>query len=162
MPPEPAAPRRRAQAGFTLIEIIVVLVILSLGLALLATRGPPRSAALEMRTVAGEMAQALRLARARAIAGNAPVGLTLDLARHSWHLDGGPERALPPAYAVAIRAAGTETAGNRLAVIRFAPDGSSTGGWIELADGHRRLQIGVDWLSGRVTLAEVTGQADAR
>lgn len=153
---------RRATAGFTLLEVIVVLVVLSLGLALLAMRGPPRSARLEIRAAAAEMAQALRLARGRAIAGNAPVGLTLDLARHSWRLDGAAERVLPPGYAIAIRAAATETAGNRLAAIRFAPDGSSTGGWIDLSDGHRRMQIGVDWLSGRVTIAEITGQADAR
>jgi general secretion pathway protein H len=155
-------PRNRADAGFTLIEIILVLVVLSLGLAVLAMRGPPRSASLEIRATAGEMAQALRLARARSIAGNVPVGLTIDLARHSWHLDGALERALPPAYAIAIRTAATALEGERLGTIRFAPDGSSTGGWIELADGHRRMQIGVDWLSGRVTLAEITGHADAR
>jgi general secretion pathway protein H len=155
-------PRRRIQAGFTLIELLVVLTVLSLGLALLAMRGPPRSAALEVRAAAGEMVQALRLARGRAIASNAAVGLTLDLARHSWRIDGAPERLLPPGYAIVIRAAATETVGDHLAAIRFAPDGSSTGGWIDLSDGHRRMQIGVDWLSGRVTLAEITGQADAR
>ena len=154
--------RRRTQAGFTLIEIIVVLVVLSLGLALLVMRGPPRSPSLEIRGTASEMAQALRLARARAIAGNRPVGVTLDLARHSWRMDGAAERILPPDYALTIRAATTEAAGNQIGAIRFAPDGSSTGGWIELADNHRRLQIGVDWLSGRVTLAEIAGRADAR
>jgi general secretion pathway protein H len=151
---------RRSKAGFTLIEVIVVLAVLSLGLALLTMRGPPRSAALEIRAAAGEMAQALRLARAQSIARNAPVRVVLDPARGAWAVDGAAARVLPPGIVLALRVAETETLGDRLGAIRFAPDGSSTGGVIELADDHRRLQIGVDWLSGRVTLAEA--KADAR
>jgi general secretion pathway protein H len=90
------------------------------------------------------------------------MGLTLDLARRSWRVDAGPERVLPPVFALSIRAAGSETLGGRLGGIRFAPDGSSTGGWIEISDGRRRVQVGVDWLSGRVSLAEQVGAADAR
>jgi general secretion pathway protein H len=151
---------RHAAAGFTLIEVIVVLAVLSLGLAILALRGPPRSAALEIRAAAGEMAQALRLARAQSIARNAPVRVVLDPGRGAWAVDGAAARALPPGIVLALRVAETEALGDRLGAIRFAPDGSSTGGTIELADGHRRLQIGVDWLSGRVTLAEA--KPDAR
>ena len=39
--------------------------------------------------------------------------------------------------------------------IRFNPDGSSTGGRIALADGQRRMAVGVDWLTGRVSIADV-------
>ena len=39
--------------------------------------------------------------------------------------------------------------------IRFQPDGSSTGGRITLADGRRRMAVGVDWLTGRVSVADV-------
>src|SRR4051812_42459096 len=157
-------PRRRAEAGFTLIEVIVVLAVLSLGLAILALRGPPRSAALEIRAAAGELAQALRLARAQSIARNVPVRVVVDPARGAWALDGAAARAMPPGTTLTLRVAETETQGGRIGAIRFAPDGSSTGGWIELADGHRRLQIGIDWLSGRVTLAEAGTEArpDAR
>jgi general secretion pathway protein H len=38
--------------------------------------------------------------------------------------------------------------------IRFNPDGSSTGGRISVADGARSIAVGVDWLSGRVSVAE--------
>ena len=38
--------------------------------------------------------------------------------------------------------------------IRFNPDGSSTGGRISVADGARSIAVGVDWLSGRVSVAD--------
>ena len=59
-----------------------------------------------------------------------------------------------PAGMVLAAAVGAETVpGPRLAGISFAPDGSSSGGRIVLADGGRRVQVGVDWLTGRVSVA---------
>ncbi|HYZ31470.1 MAG TPA: GspH/FimT family protein [Crenalkalicoccus sp.] len=158
-----AAGARRAEAGFTLLEVIVVLVVLGLALGVFVSRGPPRSAALEIRAAAGQVAQALRQTRGRAIMLNRPVALTVDLGRLTYRNDGMPERALPPTLGVSVLAAGGDTLGGRLAAISFAPDGSSSGGHIELSDGRRRLRVGVDWLSGRVRVGEVVaGSNDAR
>jgi general secretion pathway protein H len=44
-----------------------------------------------------------------------------------------------------------KTIGNRVGAIGFEPDGSSTGGRVQLMGGGRKLQIGVDWLTGRVS-----------
>jgi general secretion pathway protein H len=44
--------------------------------------------------------------------------------------------------------------GGAAADIRFLPDGSSTGGRVELKDGRRRMRIGVDWLNGRVSVGD--------
>jgi len=161
--PGGAAGARRAEAGFTLLEVVVVLMVLGLALGIVTSRGPPRSAALEIRGVAGEMAQALRLARGRAIMLNRPVGVTLDLARRTYRVDGAPERGVPPALTVSVLAADGETLADRLAAIRFAPDGSSSGGYVELSDGGRRMRVAVDWLSGRVSVAEAAaGPVGAR
>lgn len=150
---------RGGEAGFTLLEMVVALAVLGLALALIVSRGPQRSAALEMRAVAGELVQALRLARGQAIMRDQAVDLTVDLAGHSYRIDGAPGHALPPAYGLVVIAAGTAVSGDRLGAIRFAPDGSSSGGRIELSDGRRRMRIGIDWLTGRVTLAEIAGEA---
>ena len=82
-------------AGFTLIEVIVVLVRLGLGLALLTTRGPLRSTALDLRAATGEITQALRLARARAIATYRPVIVALDPAGNAFRVGSGPAVAHP-------------------------------------------------------------------
>jgi general secretion pathway protein H len=141
-------------AGFTLLEIIVVLAILGLSLALFAAYKPPWSTALDLKGTAAELAQQLRLARAEAIARDRPVELTLDLAHHSYRVGGKPARALPPHLAIRMLTIAGERRGPGAAAIRFNPDGSSTGGRIALSDGHRTIDVGVDWLTGRVSVAE--------
>lgn len=144
----------RAQAGFTLIEMIVVLAVLGLMLGIVLDRGPPHSPTLDLRAAAGEMAQALRVARARAIATDRPVAFTVDPARNSFGVDGAPPRVLPPALRLSVLAAPGEAASARRAAIRFAPDGSSSGGRVAISEGARHAEIGVDWLTGRVSVAD--------
>ena len=42
---------------------------------------------------------------------------------------------------------------NGMSSIVFLPDGSATGGRIALGDGHRRLNVTIDWLTGNVAIA---------
>ena len=140
-------------AGFTLIEMIVVLVILGLAMVLLVTRGPQRSHTLEINAAASEVAETLRLARARAIASNRPIRVVVDTAEKSLMAENGATRAVPPAYAMAVQTVAGAADGRR-GVIGFAPDGSSSGGRIALADGARRVWIDVDWLTGRVSITD--------
>ena len=136
--------------------MIVVLVILGLGLALVATRGPLRSAALDLRAATGELAQALRLARARAIATDRTVVVALDPAGNAFRIGSGPAQSLPRGVAVEATAVQGPVPG--VAAFRFAPDGSSSGGRITLMAGGQRAMVGVDWLTGRVSVGETGAQ----
>lgn len=139
----------RAERGFTLIEMIVVLAVLALVAGLVLTRGPQRSAALEMRAASAAVAQTLRLARSRAIAGNQPVPVQFDPRAAAFRLGSDPVRSLPRGFALAVTVAEGQGAS-----ILFLPDGSSTGGKVALAGGGRAAQVGVDWLTGRVSVAD--------
>ena len=149
-----------ADAGFTLLEMIVVVVVLGLAAGLVLQRGPPRSPTLDLRAAAEEVARTLRLARTRAIASDRDVMFRLDPAAHAFAVDGGPPRALPRSVAIEAMAA-SPGGGGRIAAIGFAPDGSSSGGRIGLGEGARRIDIGVDWLTGRVDLGRMSS-TDAR
>ena len=143
---------RAAEAGFTLIEILVVLVILSLTVVLVVARGPARNAGLEARAAASEVVQTLRVGRSRAIAEDRPVAVMLDLPAHRVALDGVPRAVLPAWIPLTARMAdGTEP---RRAVFDFAPDGSATGGIVVLGRPGRRFLVSVDWLTGRVDIAD--------
>lgn len=158
-PPPPSYPllqgvgEKRA-AGFTLIELMVVLVIMGLMLGLVLQHGPLHSPTLQARAAATQVAQGLRSARARAIALNRPVTFSLDLADHSFRVDGAAPQMLPAALQLAVlTVAGKAGRQQNIGSISFAPDGSSTGGRIELAGNGARLLVGVDWLTGLVSVA---------
>lgn len=136
-------------AGFTLIEILVVVAVLAIALAILVARGPLRSPGLEVQAAANRLVQTLRLGRSRAIAADRPVPVVLDLATRDVALDGMPRFVLPTSATVAARMADGRVPARRVEFL-FAPDGSATGGRIILAIGERRLVVAVDWLTGRV------------
>lgn len=128
------------QDGFTLLEMIIVLVILGLILGMVAGRGPMHSARLDTEVAARELAGTLRLARGRAIAENRTVAVAV--AANQYQIDGLATRGFPQDVALAGSA-----------VIRFAPDGSSSGGAIVVQNASSHVTIEVNWLTGRVDIA---------
>ncbi len=145
--------RSETQAGFTLIEVLIVLVILGLAIGLVAARGPARSPALEAHAAAGQVARALRLARSEALLRNAEVAFTLDAARHGFRVGDGAWRQLPPTVALQMHAADGAADPARGQIV-FAPDGGATGGRVRIATRGKSVLVAVDWLSGRVSIAD--------
>lgn len=141
--------------GFTLIEVIVTLAILGFALVLVAGYKPPWSSGLGLKGTAFELASGLRLARSEAIASNRPVTFDLDMTGHRYRVGTGTERPLPANFSLELLTIAGENRGADIGVIRFHPDGSSTGGRISLADRQRRIAVGVDWLTGRISVADV-------
>ena len=140
--------------GFTLIELLVSLAILGLALSLIAGYKPPWSRGLGLQATAAELAAGLRLARSEAILSNRPVLFDLDLIGHRYRIGTGTPRGLPADLSLELLTISGEALNGREGDIRFNPDGSSTGGRISLADGRRRIGVGVDWLTGRVSVAD--------
>jgi general secretion pathway protein H len=130
--------------GFTLIEILVVLVVLGLALSVVTGFVPRRVPVLDLRSATDALVNTLRTARARAIATQQTTGVTLLPAGAGYALDGVPH-ALPPTVRAAMVGA---------AIIRFSADGSSSGGEIRLVDGTHARILKVDWPTGRVSVRD--------
>src|SRR5438552_677954 len=141
-----AAPQHRREAGFTLLELIITLTILGLALALIVGYKPPWSSGLGLRGTAAELASGLRLARSEAILRNQSIAFEIDLAGHRYRVGTGVVRQLPRQLKLALLTVTGEQHYAAQGAIRFNPDGSSTGGRIEVADGARSIAVGLDWL----------------
>ena len=134
---------RGAADGFTLIETIVVLVILGLALTIVAGFVPRRNTTLELSAATSRVTGALRLARSRAMTESRPVSFGADQDGHGFRVDN---------VRVTLGALVTVVMARREIV--FAPDGSTSGGSLQLLVGGHRRVIEVDWLTGRVAVAE--------
>jgi general secretion pathway protein H len=135
---------RRNQQGFTLIEMIVVIVIMALIASLVLVRQPWHSAGLETEASVRALTGALRVARSRAIAQDRDVAVVTNAG--GFAVDGGAPWMLPSGQVLSATQ------------VIFMPDGGSSGSTIVLAAGPRRIVVSVNWLTGRVFAREITGQ----
>ncbi len=143
-----------AGQGFTLLELLVVLAILGLVAAYVIGRGTPGQGGVSARLGAGALAAILREGRARAIAQNRPVDVLIDVVNRRFGIDSALDRALPPSVRLTLITGRDDVLAHGVGRIGFHPDGSSTGGRIDVAAAARQISVGVDWLSGKVTVAE--------
>jgi general secretion pathway protein H len=81
--------------------------------------------------------------------------LTVDMEAHAYVLAGETEaKALPKDIELKLFTAQSEILSDTRGGIRFYPDGSSTGGRITVKAGERQYLVDVDWLTGRVSIAD--------
>lgn len=142
--------------GFTLIEVLVVLVILALSMAVVVPAVSKRLGG-SLDETARDVQVALRQARSEAVLRQRSTALLLDVAGKRYRIERSRDsKALPDTFTLTASVADIETK-NGLAGIRFFPDGSSTGGFIRLSVGNSQRQINVDWLTGRVSVVQGDG-----
>ncbi len=124
-----------AEAGFTLIEILAVLLLIGL----LTMVAAPRFAAWRepsLRDVGRNVVAELRARRTDAMRTGRPVLATA------------ASLYVPPGFAVVSQGAEETVLGPP--GILFLPDGRSGGGSLLLASGSDQLHVGIDWLTGQV------------
>jgi general secretion pathway protein H len=136
-------------AGFTLLELIVVLAIIVLLAAAWPFAAPRLFPTQQLRNEAQRLIASLRLARTAARVSGAPQIIEIT--------DGGASyRAGLETYelqrGVIVRARGRSA--ERSPSILFYPDGSSSGGVLDLQLPDRTLSVDLKKLTGRASLLE--------
>lgn len=141
--------------GYTLLELLVVLVLVVLVLAVvppLISAGMPSA---EVQGAARRLAAGLRYTRSRAIAAQAERSLVLDLEQRLFTVPGRsrPQR-LPEKLDIKLLTTRADLLDDRIGRVRFFADGSSTGGRITIENGARKLRIDIEWLTGKVAILD--------
>lgn len=149
----PLAATNKAAAGFTLVEMLVVLVIVSLMLALVGTSISRNISGAQMRTAASKVASSLRYTRTQAILTKTEQVFLVDTEAHTYQAGSRKPEELPEGMMVELNTARSELTSETAGGIRFYPDGGSTGGNVRLEANGRVYQVNVAWLTGEASVA---------
>ena len=137
--------------GFTLLELLVVMTILALTTTLvgLNLHGRERT---DLESLARTLVTDLRYVRSRAMIGNIDSEIRFDLAAHSYTSDQAQiERFIPESVTIKLTVDQRDIRGSSGRIV-FYPDGSSSGGKIELSHRGQEKEITTTWLNGYVAL----------
>ena len=127
-----------------MLEMTIVLLVTGLAASLVLTRGPMRSATLELRVATETVAATLREGRTDATTTEHTVIFTA-LPTGTYGLDAHARHALPTGITFPTPAR-----------IIFYPDGSTSGGMVVVGSTAGRGVMSVDALTGQVTTRQAS------
>ena len=137
-------------AGFTLVEAVAVMLIIALvaSLSITMMTGTGRA---RLKAVTLETAALLRRERLGAVLTGRERHVSLDGERRVLIGDGGEVVAIPADVIVDILGV-NELWADRTAVIRFHPDGASSGAVLRFSREKAEYEIRVNWYTGGVAI----------
>lgn len=142
----------RARSGFTMIELIVVLVITVSAMAIVGPNVFKGLSSLQLKSATRDIASALRFTRTQAVFSAEESEFQLNVDENIYRVSGREKHyVVPDSVQLKLVTAESEIDGDGQGVIRFFPDGSSTGGRVSLIVDTRKRHIDVNWLTGQVT-----------
>ena len=142
------------QKGFSLLELLVVLVIVGFMAVLIPPRLSGIMATTQAKSAAREIVSALRQSRNLAISSQKDQVFIIDLAKKIYSIDPAKAKKLPDKVKINLYTARSEQISEQVGGIRFFPDGSSTGGRINLTLRNQDFFIDIKWLTGKVALLD--------
>lgn len=146
---------RIGEAGFTLIEMLIVLAILAVTASFAGPLLSSGSEGVRLEMASSELAAALRVTRSAAITRNIQTTLMIDVDRRTFGSAVVAQRSFAPdieaklTFASGIRSVSSDGG------FQFFPDGSSTGGDVTLSLGGKQAKLCIDWLTGTIRKAPV-------
>lgn len=144
--------------GFTLLELLVVLVIASVILAAVGVRFSGAIDGLELKKQTRQMTAELRRARNQALSKSQEVIVSFPAENAYQVKPDGEQQQLPEEFLLDFSPGpGVGDMGvlmQREPAVYFYPDGSSSGGRLTVSSMAGRLQIAINWLTGEVSVLD--------
>lgn len=156
--PSPQQVSRRGAAararGFTLMEILAVVALIALAATVVSVSVGSGLSGARVKAASRDMVAALRYTRGQAIVKRETQALSVDVEQRRYRAPGRPWKELPKDMTMKLFTARSELEEEGVGRIRFFPDGSSTGGHVDLVRGDAVWRVEVTWLTGDVRLRE--------
>ncbi len=144
----------RRVSGFTLLELVVAIAVAAVVMGASAPAIQRLYQSSEYRAAVNDIVTMLTSARYQAIRGGLNTDVVINPSTRIVSL-GEQEQQLPRQLHMEILGS-RELNRDGSGIIRFYPDGGSSGGYINLGSGNAAtVQVQVDWLLGRVSLCKV-------
>jgi general secretion pathway protein H len=137
-------------AGFTLIEMVAVMLIVALVAGLVVTLTPGTGRA-QLKSTALDAASLFRRERQGAVLTGRVRAVSLDRERRVLVGDGGKAVIIPRDVVLDVMGADAAWTGQR-AIVRFHPDGASSGAVMRLSREGAAYEIRINWYTGGVAI----------
>ena len=140
-----------SQRGFTLVEIVAAVTLAALLIGLAVPQGLSFYQSMQFRSGVRETLALLNAARYAAVTKGRAQDVEIS-PESNWVRFGDDNVSFDDDVEIAVNSA-KEVNRGRLGIIRFYPDGGSSGGGLEIRRRENPpIQVNVDWLVGRVIL----------
>ncbi len=142
--------------GFSLIELLLVIVIIGIMITVVASNAGSGNQPTVLKSASREIASAIRYARGVAMTNRKESIFQFDLEENTYQMtDKNKIFKLSKDIEVTLDVAQSQIQDDGSAgAIRFFPDGSSTGGRITLEIADMKRQLDINWLTGQVEISE--------
>jgi general secretion pathway protein H len=140
------------QRGFSLLELLMVIVLVALMMALVGTSISRSVSNAELRSASRGLLAALRYTQTHAIVSHQEQVLTIDMENLSYQPPDRSAVSFPEGIEVSMVTAESELLSERVGGIRFFPDGGSTGGSVTIHVKDRQYEINIAWLTGEARM----------
>ena len=148
-------PTLRAVRGFTLLELIIVLLISVMGFAVVGSNIVSGNQSTRLQAVTRDIASALRYAHGQALLNRQAISVAVNLAENNYAISNNDRvYHFDDDIKVSLTVAEEEFIPGGEGAIKFFADGSSTGGRITLEWGKQLRRIDVNWITGAVTISD--------
>lgn len=134
-----------ASRGFTLLEMLVVIVLMSIAIGLAGFGLHTGLKTAQERQVVEQMVNALRATRVKAIVSGQPAWTVFDLQKRRFQGSDQRIQQWPAQLQVTLQTAAQEGSS-----VVFYPNGGSTGGNLLVVNGERKWRIDIGWLTGSI------------
>lgn len=144
----------KSQAGFSLLEIIVVVGLIALVMSFAAYTLNRQLPGQQLRSSAKELAAELRFTKSQAMITGEAQTFQINANTREWIGAKNHTGELPDSLEIIATTAKREQPEDGVAAIKFFPDGAATGGRIVLQHDTAKWQVDVKWLTGEVTVSK--------